>query len=451
MGIKLQEPPFALPYETIIHGRYLIQEVLGHGGFGLTYRGIDLKENSRIVAIKEYFPSNSAVRIPGKVQVDVRASEKFYREEMDKFLQEARIIYHCDTKHILKIYSLFEENNTAYYVMEYLQGKDLKQLVKDNDNKLEWKSYKPILYDILEALSEVHRKGIIHRDISPDNIFICDDGCAKLIDFGTARDVTDKKTFSVILKKGFAPPEQYLKHGNQGPWTDVYAIAGTSYRVLTGVMPPESVERQRVDTLESLQACGIDVPRCVSNAVEKAMSLDVSDRYLTVDLFKYALDGRHDSIFELHTTRDADNEKTEYGITTLIKSKFLDRFKIINNADGKSVNDKQISEHVEKIPFVRFTKGMNIGQEIEITGDLIFGRNAQACNVFIQDSCNSISRVHCQIHIDPTTNSVLLIDCGSSNGTKLNGCAITPGFAYALRQDSIVDIGKEVQLCFDYK
>lgn len=198
--VALQEPPFALPFDTIIHGRYLIGRVLGVGGFGITYQGQDLR-NGNFVAIKEYYPNGMASRVPGTTEVDVIKDYDGYQNGKNKFLQEARIIYHFKNQHILSIYSLFEENGTAYYIMEFLEGRDLRQYLQSKGGKIKWSELKYIIFQIADALECIHREGIIHRDISPDNIYLCSDNHAKLIDFGTARNLRENKSLSIIIKK----------------------------------------------------------------------------------------------------------------------------------------------------------------------------------------------------------------------------------------------------------
>ncbi|HAG68807.1 MAG TPA: hypothetical protein DCL38_02405, partial [Lachnospiraceae bacterium] len=287
-SLRLQEPPFALPFDTILHGRYRIGKVLGFGGFGITYMGEDLRDQRR-VAVKEYFPGGFVSRHPGKLMVETTSGYRQFMRGKDNFLQEARIIYHCKNSHILKIFSLFEENGTAYYVMEYLQGSDLRELLKRNGGRLSWADFEPVVLQIMDALCEVHKEGIIHRDISPDNIYITEDRTAKLIDFGAARALSTEKSRSVILKKGYAPPEQYQSHGRQGPWTDIYALGGTMFRALTGEMPPESVERVRHDTLKRPETYGIGLPPSVSTAIMKALSLREEQRFQRVEAFRQAL------------------------------------------------------------------------------------------------------------------------------------------------------------------
>ena len=230
----------ALGLGTLVHARYRVERVLGEGGFGVTYQVTDLKEN-RIAAMKEYMPADIALRRPYGNEVQPKPEYvEAYQKFRDKFLEEARIIYRFrGHPNIIDVNHLFYDNNTAYYVMEYINGKDLDRHLRDRGGRLSWKELQPIMGQVANALQEVHRSGMIHCDISPDNIFLLDGGQVKLIDFGAAKSVLHGQSSMILLKRGFAPPEQLYSGGNLGPWTDVYAMAVTLYRAYTGKMPPQ--------------------------------------------------------------------------------------------------------------------------------------------------------------------------------------------------------------------
>ena len=413
-GTRIQDPPFALPFDTIIHGRYLVQNVIGFGGFGITYRGMDLKEN-KMIAIKEYYPNGVATRAPGTVSVNIHSSYESYKKGMDKFLQEARIIYHYRNPYILTIFSLFEENNTAYYVMEYLTGKDLKQVLKEHGEKLPWNELKKIIIPVMDALSVIHQDGVIHRDISPDNIYVCADGSPRLIDFGTARVYTGSSEMTVIIKKGFAPPEQYSSRARQGPWTDVYAMGATIYRSLTGKMPPESLDRQRADNILPLESAGSDAPASVNRAVMKAMSLCEFQRYGTIYEFRNDLE----SVGEIGLTSVAN-------VFTSFAERFLSRPISVKGGVKRIVCES----------------GIYAGQTINVETDLIFGRDT-GCNVLFPKTSAGVSRVHCQIMLTHGNSQAMLLDCGSTYGTFLNGMRMAAGVPQILENGSIFSFGQD--------
>ncbi len=290
-----QEPVFALPPNTILHGRYLVGAVLGHGGFGITYVAYDLKMNQR-VAIKEYMPDGLSTRIPGTTEMTVHTNQEHYHYGLNKFLEEARIIYkYNEDSNIISVSALFEENRTAYYVMEYLDGCDLKRYIVSKGGKLPWSEASSLLFPVFDALEKIHRQSIVHRDISPDNIYVCKNGKVKLLDFGAARVALKGKSqsLSIILKRGFAPEEQYRSHGKQGPFTDIYALAGTLYYCLTGVIPPEATQRMYQDDLIPPSELCQGLPQHVNRAIVKALSVKADNRYQTIGEFRAALKGEH--------------------------------------------------------------------------------------------------------------------------------------------------------------
>ncbi|MBR0208922.1 MAG: protein kinase [Oscillospiraceae bacterium] len=228
---------------TILSGEYLVGEALGQGGFGITYIGRDLGLD-RIVAIKEFYPiglSNRNNDVTSCVAVTLD-EDKAYEAMKKRFLDEARVLAKFGgLGGVVNVMRYFAENNTAYFVMEYLRGTDLRQVVKER-GPLSGEELFPLLRPVMQALEMIHAEGVIHRDISPDNLLLQSDGTLKLLDFGAARQLEGNKSLSVELKHGYAPVEQY-SGGGQGPWTDVYALCATIYFCLTGVKPPQSVLR----------------------------------------------------------------------------------------------------------------------------------------------------------------------------------------------------------------
>ena len=285
------------PYHLIpgvrLQNRYVIGTVVGFGGFGVIYRAWDERLET-MVAIKEYYPAGIVQRIPGQSEVIVYTGngKTEFEKGIERFLDEARNMAKFSTHpHIMNVYDFFEENHTAYIVMEFLNGISLKQYVKAVGGKIKKDNAVKIIDSICNALKDIHKEGIIHRDISPDNIFICEDGRVKLIDFGAARFSTgeEEKTLSIILKPGFAPPEQYRSKSKQGPWTDVYALAATLYRIVTGVVPEESVNRIVEDNVKSPSELDPDIPENFSNALMKGMALNQDLRFQSIEEFQNAI------------------------------------------------------------------------------------------------------------------------------------------------------------------
>ena len=285
----MEENLHCLRKGTRLIGRYTIEGVLGQGGFGITYLGMD-ELHEKPVAIKEFFPQGIVTRnieYQDTVTVTFVGEKDNYEKGKERFLKEARTMAKFSKDEgIVKALDFFEINNTAYIVMEYLEGVTLKQYLREN-KRIDAEDLVELLVPLIEALDEIHSQGLIHRDISPDNIMVLPDGRIKLMDFGAARDYTEfgEKSLSIVLKPGYAPPEQYQTHGVQGPWTDIYALCATMYKCITGENPPDAIERVMDDHLKKISAFGIPVLPQIEEAIIKGMSVAANDRYQNVGDF----------------------------------------------------------------------------------------------------------------------------------------------------------------------
>ena len=285
----MEENLHCLRKGTRLIGRYIIEGVLGQGGFGITYLGID-ELHEKKVAIKEFFPQGIVTRnieYQDTVTVTFVGEKDNYEKGKERFLKEARTMAKFSKdKGIVKALDFFEINNTAYIVMEYLEGVTLKQYLREN-KRIDAEDLVELLVPLIESLDEIHSQGLIHRDISPDNIMVLPDGRIKLMDFGAARDYTEfgEKSLSIVLKPGYAPPEQYQTHGVQGPWTDIYALCATMYKCITGENPPDAIDRLVDDHLKKISAFGIPVLPQIEEAIIKGMSVAANDRYQNVGDF----------------------------------------------------------------------------------------------------------------------------------------------------------------------
>ena len=273
--------PHQLVPGSIVGRRYVIGRVLGEGGFGITYIGLDMI--LRIpVAVKEYFPHGYSHRDQTNSRViptDSAGSIAFYQKGKDRFLFEARSMARFFREPgIVDVRDFFEENNTAYIVMEYLEGVDLRHYLRKN-GVMQPKEAIEMLMPVMRSLEKIHEAGLIHRDISPDNIMYLNNGSVKLMDFGAARDFEDdNKSLSVMLKPGYAPEEQYRKKGEQGPWTDVYAICATLYRCITGKTPTESPDRTYEDDLQRPSEFGVEISTELESVLMYGLAVRKSDR-----------------------------------------------------------------------------------------------------------------------------------------------------------------------------
>ena len=310
-----------LPAGTILSEKYIIGRVIGEGGFGITYIGRDTNLDM-VVAIKEYYPNGYVNRINSanyNITVTGKNNEEFFENGKKKFIREARILAKFSgNKSIVDVRDFFECNNTAYIVMEYIHGVTLSTYIKNNGN-FEAVDLIQRMLPIFSALKLIHKNGLIHRDISPDNIMILQDGSLKLMDFGAAREVNfdDKKSLSIVLKHGYAPEEQYRSKGKQGAWTDIYAACATIYKCITGITPDESTERVYSDELQPPSHYGIDIPVNYEQALMKGLAVYQKDRYQSVDelIEAFSISESNDvsamNVTDLSNSSDSD-DKTEY-------------------------------------------------------------------------------------------------------------------------------------------
>ncbi len=285
---------YCLAPGTRISERYIIGETLGLGGFGITYKAWDVQLET-VLAIKEYFPSGLVNRTADDPSVFLVASKRAqeFSSGKQRFLDEARNMAKFSSHHnIVNVFNYFEANNTAYIVMEYLDGMTLSQALQMENGPLPIERCVSIAIDICDALESIHREGILHRDVSPDNIMLCKDGTVKLFDFGAARfsvDAAEDSNVTVIVKPGFAPPEQYDKINQQDARTDLYALGATLYYALTGIRPEESTDRKIKDTLQTPKALVPEIPDYINNAIMRAMAVEPQFRFENADEFRKVL------------------------------------------------------------------------------------------------------------------------------------------------------------------
>ena len=308
----MEKNSYSLQRNTGLIGRYVIQKVLGQGGFGITYLGIDKLYGNK-VAIKEYYPQKIAMRkaqYEDVVTVTSIEEKNNYNKGKKRFLDEAQVMARFNKNEgIVKILDFFEANNTAYIVMEYLEGITLKQYL-GKYGVLQFRNLIEMMLPLLEALIEIHSQGLIHRDISPDNIMVQHNGKLKLMDLGAARDYTESgnKSLTVILKPGYAPPEQYQTHGVQGPWTDIYALCATIYKCLTGITPPDAIARVMDDKFKEPDQLDGKLSPDIKKILWKGMNIFPEERYQ--DIVEFGEDV-YDALFtpEENKKLDLDNEK----------------------------------------------------------------------------------------------------------------------------------------------
>lgn len=395
-----------LPPFTLLNNRYLLGRVLGKGGFGVTYVAKDIVKN-KICAIKEYMPSEFSMRDGASMNViplSERANRVFLHGR-DKFIEEVKtLITLINNPFVVDIWDYFEQNNTAYFVMEYLGGGDLRKMAKENGGKIDLETAQMVFVTVASALIEIHKMNILHRDLSPENI-ILSNGRVKLIDFGAARNYVRAQNtgMSILLKPGFAPPEQYNQKGVHGPWSDVYALCATYYTLVSGKPLVDALYRFRGQQQPSLYSLGCPVTKKMSDVIERGMELDYRRRYKD---FKALLD-------------DLD---------------------IAHQAQVQSpVPSKRVSRTRPAQPYIAAIVGNTVCNKVFVeTNDIVkIGRSPLSCRYIISGDTN-VSRIHCYIRF--AGGKIYLCDTSSNgtffeNGMKLMNnkeYPITPGTKFYL-------------------
>ena len=334
---------------TVVGKKYIIGQLLGSGGFGNTYLAFDTEFDVK-VAIKEFYPKGILARADDrKTLISVESEKANYKYGLNKFLDEAKLLQKfIALPSVVSIFDTFEENGTAYLVMEYLSGMTLEQKLSGSKYPLSEEETINIITPVLQTLDKVHRAGLIHRDISPDNIYIMDNGEIKLLDFGSARYSLGEQTkaMSVLLKHGYAPPEQYMTNGKQGPWTDIYAICATIYTMLTKEKLASSLDYVMGEIYTSVKEKNPQVSDMLNRVINKGLSTDYKSRYQSVSELLHALMSDEELPADKETAKSgkkADNITTGTGTNTvLVKENGIK--KTDNNAENQSQADNVQSD-----------------------------------------------------------------------------------------------------------
>lgn len=398
-------PANTLPARYMLGGQYYLGRVVGNGGFGITYLAWDCVKQRRVV-VKELYPKQDVKRslTDGRV-FPIPGQEGFFEKCRQRFKEEAQVLYSFYNEPlIVDVYRLMEENHTVYYSMEYLSGFDLRTYV-ENKGTLVWEQLSCYVRKILAALCLLHGRNLIHRDISPDNIFLTSLEDAKLIDFGSVRTYNNGQGLTTILKHVFAPVEQYFTNGHQGPWTDLYALSVTMYYALSGKCPPKAPDRVRNDSTVPIENFCPELPEHVSRAIMRGMAVRAQDRFQNVQAMA----------------------------AELFPGEFF------------SGSQKQAQEGF----FVRCVSGLYQGRIFQILPgqSLDFGRHGQ-CGVSYPQDSPGISRRQCRLWCPKDNAEELFIqDENSSWGTAVSGCRLQPGKWYKLvRGNTICFAGEHYQV-----
>ena len=291
---------YYLQKNYVLKSNYCIIRVIGEGGFGITYEAVDVNTYKK-VAIKELYYKELVKRDINKdtnLEVTYSSNREAFNKAKERFIEEAKVLMKFSNDYgIVHILEYFEENKTAYIVMNYLDGITLKNFLKVN-GKIPWKNAIILLLPVMNTLENIHKTGLIHRDISTSNIMMLKDNSLCLLDFGSAKTVLSNETTntSVFAKKGYTPIEQYSEKSKIGPAADIYALAAVLYECITCGLPPDSLQRVILDEYKSINSQSIVVPKKLDQICEKALSVKASDRYGSVREFA-------DELYQLVSTK----------------------------------------------------------------------------------------------------------------------------------------------------
>jgi len=456
---------------TVLNERYLLGRILGLGGFGVTYLALDTVTQTTI-AIKEYFPASLSVRErDGTMKFNGKGDTRIFDHGMRAFIREAESLHKfIGEENIVQVSHAFYENGTAYFVMEYLNGINLKVLRKGMGGRVPFAFAFNILLTLTSTLGRIHKTGLLHRDISPENIFITKDGNIKIIDFGATRYYLgdESRSLAIVLKPGFAPPEQYTSKGEQGPWTDVYALAATFYNFVSGSRVPETPDRLAGNQTPPLHELVPEVGKRLSDVIERALALNYSKRYQSMEEFESALrkhgpgetkekayelvDGR--AVVERSFPEKANHEEKRVSSGTLSPvSK--------NSEEPRANNDSALVRLAKRavhrfrlsgVPYVSVSNGGKSGEKwaIPYNTDIRIGRQSGANHIVVADG--AISREHCIVRYDQK-NGIFFVRDVSTNGTfseagerieKGKDIVLVPGGGFYLaRGRLLVQVGLE--------
>ncbi|RKJ07278.1 FHA domain-containing protein [bacterium D16-54] len=415
-------PAGVLPDRYMLASRYYLGRVIGNGGFGITYLAWDCLEKRRVI-VKELFPRQDVQRTQASGDITpVKGQEEYFEKLKQRFKEEALVLYNFRHEpSIMNVYQLMEENNTVYYSMEYLTGVDLKTYINQN-GRLSWSMMSGYVKRLLYILRILHSQGLIHRDISPDNIFLTSVTDAKLIDFGSVRCFNNGQGLTTILKQVYAPVEQYFSNGNQGPWTDIYSLSVTIYHALSGQRPPKAPDRMKRDETIPIEKYCPDLPEHVTDAIMKGMALRDSERFQSAQAMAEKMFPGED-VFSSDQCRRTDGNPYRAG--------------------SKQYRAVRQPEQAGAGFWLQCAYGRYQGQRFFVSPNtsITFGRDSQ-CTIIYPADTPGISRRHFCLWCDQH-GKLFIQDENSTYGTMVSGRRIEPGKWYQLKRGNTISFGNE--------
>lgn len=411
----------SLPVNAMLHDRYLTGVILGSGGFGITYKALDRKQK-KLCAVKEYVPLGYSTRSNDGITLTStnREKDEIYEYGKNKFMAEANLLRNLDyIPSVVNIFDSFLENGTAYFVMEYIDGTTLGRMRAQSENgRLPFETAYRIIHQIAVCLHEVHTKAnIFHRDISPENIMVSKNNQVKLIDFGTAKYIHGQKSqnLSVILKPGYAPPEQYSSSGKQGEYTDVYALAATFYFVLTGKKIPAAPDRlggnAMIEPMENILGEKYEE---LSVVLEKALAIKVDERTQNMREFLSDIERCAKQLMQESPSKKIPPEPpTEQSVRSR----------------------KQIKIH----PYLDGLAGPMEGYRYFIPVNTMVSIGRLPSNSIVIP-VNVVGRKHLEIFYDTYNQMFYMMDNDSVNGTYVDGKRCMPSAILPVQPGSVVAV-----------
>ncbi len=426
--------PLALPYQSILKKQYVTGKVLGVGGFGITYIALDAG-SGRLCCIKEYCPTEYVRTRDDNGRLECKSGvSKDFEEGKVHFLDEAEILSELkENVTVVDAWDSFEENNTAYYVMELLKGENLRQYRLKHELSAVKAVTLQMLLVIGDALGEIHRYGLMHGDISPENIIVTETHNMKLIDFGTARAISKSPAEmgrTVYLKPSYAPLEMYTLDNKQGPWSDVYSLAATYYATVSGVKVIDAQKRAQGSQYTPLYQMNLGIDKALSDVIDHALALDYHDRYQSMKEFMQ-------EISRVTQESDLGSSYIEIsGDTQVLSRNVLNEFK--ESAAELSMVSKEMFGWKKKkkrtFQYLEFLEGDRVIRRWHLEADKELSMGRHPDSDIMTPSHNMISRRHCKLTYISRTGEFMLEDAGSMYGTfQLNGQRLNKGMRYTLK------------------